>query len=72
MAVRKLMNHFTYKGKQVRVQRVRVKKGPKIEEILDNDRRVNLLENETKVKNISNEVNQKGQIPDWNFYIFRK
>lgn len=70
----KLMNNIKYKGKQVKLQRVRVKTGPKIEEILEtnSNRMKNLSENEDASKRISNQVNEKGQIPKWNFFIYRK
>lgn len=71
----KLMKNFKYKGKQVRMQRVRAKKGPKIEEILEeNKNRMQSLNNENEKisKNISNKVNEQGQVPDWNFFIYRK
>ena len=70
----KLMNNFKYKGKQVKIQRVRIKTGPKIEEILeDNKNRIkNMHDSEDLSKRISNQVNEKGQLPQWNFYIYSK
>ncbi len=71
----KLMNNIKYKGKQVRIQRVRIKTGPKIEEILEqnNEKLKNInQDNEDKSKRVSNQVNERGQIPEWNFFIYRK
>jgi len=68
------MNNIKYKGKQVRIQRVRVKTGPKIEEILEGNQNKmkNLSESEEISRKISNQVNERGQIPLWNFFIYRK
>ena len=70
------MKNFSYKGKNIRAQRVKVKKGPKIEEVLkdelgesqkDND----FLNNRNYAKEINKQVNENAKTPNWNFMIIK-
>jgi len=67
-----IMKKLKYKGKAVRSQRIRYRKGPKIEEVIKPDfdsskeSTVNL-----DSKEINKAVNQKGKTPIWNFLILK-
>jgi hypothetical protein len=62
------MKNMKYKGKTTKPQRVRVRTGPKIEEVFK-EPEVNFQRDISK--DISNEVNEKGKIPNWNILILK-
>lgn len=64
----KRMKNLKYKGKVIRTQRVRVGKGPKIEEIIKPDDRMANNEINTNVKDLGKEVASLGKTPDWNLF----
>jgi hypothetical protein len=65
------LKNLKYKGKTMRQQRIRVRKGPKIEEIInhneDNSEKINMINS----KQIDKEVNEKGKTPIWNLLILK-
>ena len=63
------LKNLKYKGKTVRYQRVRVRTGPKIEEIIK-DPEIKSI-NEKNIKEINHEVNERGKSPNWNFIILK-
>lgn len=69
------MKNFNYKGKNIRPQRVKVRKGPKIEEVLKDDqgttRDSDFLNNRNLAKEINKQINENAQTPNWNFLIIR-
>ncbi len=69
------MKNFTYKGKNVRPQRVKVRKGPKIEEVLKNDSGTNqdsdFLNNRNMAREINKQINENSKTPNWNFLIIK-
>jgi len=69
------MKNFTYKGKNLRPQRVKVRKGPKIEEILKNDSGTNrdsdFLNNRNMAREINKQINENSKTPDWNFLVVK-
>jgi hypothetical protein len=66
------LKNMKYKGKQVRPQRVRVKAGPKIEEVINKkDSAFSMGNNTINPKEINKEINEKGKTPNWNFLIFK-
>jgi hypothetical protein len=66
------LKKLKYKGKAIRSQRIRYRKGPKIEEVIKpeldtvKEHGINL-----NSKEISKEVNQKGKTPTWNLIILK-
>jgi hypothetical protein len=60
------MKNMKYKGKTTRPQRVRVRTGPKIEEVFKEPSPQNYIS-----KNISNEINKKGKAPIWDIFILK-
>ena len=62
------MKNLKYKGKFIRPQRVRVRKGPKIEELLEKS---NNTPNFTNAKEMNKIINEKGKTPNWNFVILK-
>jgi hypothetical protein len=66
------MKNMKYKGKTTRPQRVRVRTGPKIEEIIrENDNESFNNANQNISQNVSNVVNEKGRTPNWNILILK-
>lgn len=67
------MKNLVYKGKYVRQQRVRVRTGPKIEEVL-NPKTVNqTMPSDIGVnsREINKMVNEKGKTPNWSLIILK-
>jgi hypothetical protein len=64
------MKNMKYKGKTTKPQRVRVRTGPKIEEVIKDDNVNNLLSRDYS-KNVSNEVNEKGKTPNWTLLVLK-
>lgn len=69
------MKNFTYKGKNIRPQRIKVRKGPKIEEVLKSDSGTNrdsdFLNNRNLAKEINKQINENSKTPSWNFLIIK-
>jgi len=69
------MKNFSYKGKNIRPQRVKVRKGPKIEEVLTADSGTNrdsdFLNNRNLAKEINKQINENSKTPNWNFLIIK-
>jgi len=69
------MKNFTYKGKNVRPQRVKVRKGPKIEEVFKNESGTNrdsdFLNNRNMAREINKQINENSKTPNWNFLIIK-
>jgi hypothetical protein len=65
------LKNLKYKGKTMRLQRIRYRPGPKIEEVIKPDTNENLgaINNS---KEISKIVNEKGKTPLWNIFILRE
>lgn len=67
----KKLKNLKYKGKTIRTQRVRVRKGPKIEEVLDNSNIIK--ESNLKLSQDSCQINrEQAKSPEWNFFILKK
>lgn len=70
------MKNFNYKGKQIRPQRIKVKQGPKIEEVLKTENGTNkdsdFLNNRNMAKEINKQINENAKTPNWNFLIISK
>lgn len=68
----KRMKNLKYKGKAVRTQRIRVRRGPKIEEVMDGSNN-NKNPNSAKISKDANQVvNESAKSPEWNFFILKK
>lgn len=66
------MKNMKYKGKTIRSQRVKVRIGPKIEEIIPKEEKMN-YQNNISAKDVSKESNEgKGRTPNWNFVILKQ
>jgi hypothetical protein len=69
------LKNLKYKGKHVRPQRVRVRVGPKIEEVIKEDNSQNIHLNSTNnpsAKEMSKIVNEKGKTPNWNLIVLKE
>jgi hypothetical protein len=70
------MKNFNYKGKNIRPQRIKVKQGPKIEEVFKNENGTNkdsdFLNNRNMAKEINKQINENAKTPNWNFLIIAK
>jgi hypothetical protein len=70
------MKNFNYKGKNIRPQRIKVKQGPKIEEVFINEKGTNkdsdFLNNRNMAKEINKQINENAKTPNWNFLIIAK
>jgi len=70
------MKNFNYKGKNIRPQRVKVRQGPKIEEVLKTENGTNkdsdFLNNRNMAKEINKQINENAKTPNWNFLILSK
>jgi hypothetical protein len=63
------MKNMKYKGKTTRPQRVRVRTGPKIEEIIKEP--TDNFSNKNISRDVSNEVNEKGKTPNWGLLVLK-
>jgi hypothetical protein len=69
------LKNLKYKGKAIRQQRVRVRLGPKIEEVIGDKQSESGLFNQQQninAKEISKIVNEKGKTPNWNMIILKE
>lgn len=69
------LKNLKYKGKAIRQQRVRVRLGPKIEEVIgDKQSEPGLFTQQQNMnaKEISKIVNEKGKTPNWNLLILKE
>jgi hypothetical protein len=60
------LKNMKYKGKHVKPQRVRVRKGPKIEEVLKQEEKFG-----PDIKEIDKSIQNKGKTPNWNLLILK-
>jgi len=69
------MKNFSYKGKNIRPQRVKVRQGPKIEEVLKQNSGLNqdsdFLNNRNLAREINKQINENSKTPSWNFLIIK-
>ena len=70
----KKLKKVKYKGKVIRTQRIRVRKGPKIEEVLEDTNSPNKNKDANiKLSTEANQiVNEHAKSPEWNFFILIK
>jgi hypothetical protein len=71
------LKNLKYKGKVIRQQRVRVRLGPKIEEVIGDDKNGSGLFNQNQQQNLnakemSKIVNEKGKTPNWNLIVLKE
>jgi hypothetical protein len=69
----KRLKNVKYKGNKVKDQRIRVRKGPKIEEVIESSNNSNKGNANVKISEDANQsINEHAKSPEWNFFILKK